>query len=228
MLSQLRLFNTVSDSSHAKPPWNMAGTKCDNESRSEPLLGYPSLANFIASDRDRTTLIYNRYDELAARNLLYLQSELAELQAQQRRFDHEDIRADLPTKQCARNFSNFKDAGSDTASNVHQKERWALMLQIRATMKEYRDALQSEITLAALPRPSKEVLSAFHTAVYTRSKPDGELFPTLGGYSAGLYDDIDDLVALRVQEDSDRLTNLVRKRLAFLFPVSEFRCALGF
>jgi hypothetical protein len=201
----------------------MSGAELDEESRSEPLLGYPSLANFIASDRDRTTLIYKRFDELSARNLLYLQSELAELQAQQRRFDREDLRADLPTKQCARHFGNFADAGSETSTNAQQKERWALMLRIRVTLKEYREALQSEITLAALPRPSKDVVSAFHTAVYTRSKSDGELFPTLGGHSAGLYDDIDDLVALRVQEDSDRLTNLVRKRMAFFFPVSSLR-----
>lgn len=51
------------------------------------LSGFPSLVAFIASDRDRTTLIYKRFDELAARNLLYLQSELAKLQAQQHLYD---------------------------------------------------------------------------------------------------------------------------------------------
>lgn len=44
------------------------------------LLGYPSLARFIASDSDRTSLVFRRFDRLAARNLLYLQSELAELE----------------------------------------------------------------------------------------------------------------------------------------------------
>ena len=33
--------------------------------------GYPSLAAFIASDADRSTQIYRRFDRLAARNLLY-------------------------------------------------------------------------------------------------------------------------------------------------------------
>jgi len=45
-----------------------------------PLDGFPSLANFIASDTDRTSLVFRRFDKLAARNLLYLQSELTELE----------------------------------------------------------------------------------------------------------------------------------------------------
>jgi hypothetical protein len=49
--------------------------------RARPLDGFPSLANFIASDHDRTSLVFRRFDKLAARNLLYLQSELAELEA---------------------------------------------------------------------------------------------------------------------------------------------------
>jgi hypothetical protein len=48
-----------------------------------PLDGFPSLAQFISSDPDRTSLVFRRFDNLAARNLLYLQSELAELEAKQ-------------------------------------------------------------------------------------------------------------------------------------------------
>jgi hypothetical protein len=49
--------------------------------RTRPLDGFPSLSEFIASDHDRTSLVFRRFDRLAARNLLYLQSELAELEA---------------------------------------------------------------------------------------------------------------------------------------------------
>lgn len=86
----------------------MSSSKQDAESAIYHLLGYPSLAAFVASDRDRTTLIYKRFDELAARNLLYLQSELAELQHQQRAFDQVDIIADMKTKQCARSYGDLK------------------------------------------------------------------------------------------------------------------------
>jgi len=48
-----------------------------------PLDGYPSLAEDISSDPDRTSLVFRRFDRLAVRNLLYLQSELVELEAMQ-------------------------------------------------------------------------------------------------------------------------------------------------
>lgn len=41
----------------------------------------------------------------------------------------------------------------------------------------------------------------------------------LGGMSSTLYDDPDDLVALQVAEDSDRLTMFVKDNFGFLFQV---------
>ncbi|KAF2023207.1 hypothetical protein EK21DRAFT_105440 [Setomelanomma holmii] len=41
----------------------------------------PSVADLISSDPDRTSLVFRRFDKLAARSLLYLQSELADLEA---------------------------------------------------------------------------------------------------------------------------------------------------
>lgn len=196
----------------------MPNETVDSESRMQFLSGYPSLANFIASDRDRTTLIYKRYDELAARNLLYLQSELAELQARQRRVDNADLSADMPTKQCARNYTDFQQAVQ--ANDARQKERWELTKQIRKTLKEYREALLFESTLATLPRPSKGVLKAFRMEFNNEGDSKGKPFPTLGGNSAEIYDDVEDLVALRVQDDQDRLTTFAQEHLAFFFPVS--------
>lgn len=206
------------DSSVENTNADMLASRKDVEARIQRLSGYPSLAHFIASDRDRTTLIYKRYDELAARNLLYLQSELAELEKNQRKFDQQDLTADMPTKQCARNFTDFQKAVQ--ANDARQKERWKLVKRIRETLKEYREALLFESTLATLPRPSKGVLKAFRTEFNNEDEGKGGAFPTLGGNSAGLYGDIDDLVALRVQDDQDRLANFVHEHLAFLFPVS--------
>jgi hypothetical protein len=192
----------------------------DAESTIHHLTGYPSLAAFVASDRDRSTLIYKRFDELAVRNLLYLQSELAELHSRQRAFDQEDLTADLPTKQCARNFSDFKT--KVLADDPKQKERWELVKKVRETMKEYREALLFESTLAALPPPSKGTMRAFRQVYYNQVGGKGEPFPTLGGNSAGLYDDTDDLVALKVQETADRLSNFAHEWLGFMFPVSHY------
>ena len=196
----------------------MSKVKVDVESKTHHLSGFPSLAHFIASDRDRTTMIYKRYDDLAARNLLYLQSELAELQAKQHAFDQADLKADLGTKQCARNFGDFQKAVQTNVAK--QKERWELVKQIRETLKEYREALLFESTLATLPRPSKKVLKAFRTEFNNEGNGTDSAFPTLGGNSRELYNDIDDLVALRVQDDQDRMTTFAQEYLAFLFPVS--------
>jgi hypothetical protein len=53
---------------------------------------------------ERSTAIFKRFDRLAARNLLYIQSELAELQAKLDEFDRQDsICNDMDQKQRARN-----------------------------------------------------------------------------------------------------------------------------
>jgi hypothetical protein len=76
--------------------------------------GYPSLADFIASDRDKSTAIYRRFDRLSARNLLYLQSELQELEARQDALDAEDLHGGLQAKKSARNWQVLKKEGQAT------------------------------------------------------------------------------------------------------------------
>ena len=51
------------------------------------VMGYPRYAAFIASDEDRSTTIYRRFERLSARNLLYLETELQELEASQDQLD---------------------------------------------------------------------------------------------------------------------------------------------
>jgi hypothetical protein len=185
----------------------------DLERRQHYICGFASLANFIASDRNRTTLIYKRFDELAARNLLYLQSELAELQTEQRKYDEEDFCVDLNTKQCARNYAEFEKQ-SKTGGSAQQIKRKELMHRIRRTMKDYREALLFESTMAALPVPSKSVLRAFQGTFYNTAGDNHELLPTLGGSSRNIFDDHNQLVALRVQESPDRLSRFAQENLA--------------
>ena len=102
------------------------------------LKGYPSLAAFIASDKDKSTAIYRRFDRLSARNLLYLQSELADLQAQQDAFDEEDRNAGIEVKGIASNWEAFRKKAAEV-DNEGQKERMELIQEIRGKMKEYRE-----------------------------------------------------------------------------------------
>jgi hypothetical protein len=98
--------------------------------------GYPSLAAFIASDQDKSTAIYRRFDRLSARNLLYLQSELQELEARQDALDAEDLHGDLQAKKSARNWQVLKKRAKQQ-NNEREKERLELAFEIRDKLKEY-------------------------------------------------------------------------------------------
>lgn len=98
--------------------------------------GYPSLAEFITSDRSKSTVIFNRFDRLSARNLLYLQAELVELEARQDAFDKEDASADLDGKQSRRDWGVFKKRSEDPL-NQRERDRMELVKQIREKIKEY-------------------------------------------------------------------------------------------
>ena len=109
--------------------------------------GYASLAAFMASDRDRSTSIYRRFDRLSSRNLLYLQSELVELEAQQDVLDAQDagnINAATEDIGSARHWRTLV-ARSNEAANVREKEQLRLALEIRQKLKEY-----SRISLSVL------------------------------------------------------------------------------
>ena len=99
--------------------------------------GYASLAAFIASDRDKSTAIYRRFDRLSARNLLYMQSELVELEARQDALDAEDLQGTLDAKDSARNWQTLNKRAAE-AENTREKERLEVVRDIRKTLKEYR------------------------------------------------------------------------------------------
>ena len=100
--------------------------------------GYPSLAALIASDFDHSSIIYKRFDRLSARNALYLQSELAELEQQLDEYDREDLYDDDPAsnaKRLARDWKAFKDAAA--SGEPKAKARLDLVIDIREKLREY-------------------------------------------------------------------------------------------
>ena len=101
--------------------------------------GYASLAAFIASDKDRSTSIFRRFDRLSARNLLYLQSELAELEAQQDALDAQDagnINAATEDIGSVRDWHTLITR-SKNAANVREKEQLRLVLEVREKLQKY-------------------------------------------------------------------------------------------
>lgn len=100
--------------------------------------GLPSLAAFIASDKDRSTFIYKRFDRLAARNLLILQSELAELQSKLDGYDQDDWnKYQEGGPDALTPLENLQDWASYKASYVPETERMQLLVDIRRVLREY-------------------------------------------------------------------------------------------
>jgi len=95
--------------------------------------GYPTLAHFIAQDKDRSASIYRSYHRLTSRNLLYLEAELFELEKQQDDLDEQDLKGDLSAKEYARDFEILS-----SSSDSRCEARRELMLRSRAKIKEYR------------------------------------------------------------------------------------------
>ena len=105
-----------------------------NPSTSPParLEGYPSFAEFIAKDIDAA--IYRKFTRLSARNLLYLQSELHDLELQLQQLDREDA-VDLDNdgaQKAARHWQHYSNPQNQNA-NRHR----ALQKKIKLKTKEY-------------------------------------------------------------------------------------------
>lgn len=86
----------------------MSGDVEKDIAETPPPDGYRSLVEFIAKHRDHSTTIYLHYDDLSLPNILYLQSELAELCAQQITYDREDAEpGEIDAPERARDWNMF-------------------------------------------------------------------------------------------------------------------------
>ena len=97
------------------------------------LEGYPSFVQFIASDVDAA--IYRRFGLLNARNLLYFQSELHELEEKLQYLDREDTKDldDENAQKVAREWDYLNDPKNERA-----QKHMELQQKIRVTIKQYR------------------------------------------------------------------------------------------
>ena len=101
-----------------------------------PVVDFPSLAGFIASDEDKSPSIYRRFERLSARNLLQFQSELIELEAQQDENDAKIAGLGVDAKKSLRNWSVLRKQASQS-NNVNDVKALFLAKEIREKLKEY-------------------------------------------------------------------------------------------
>jgi hypothetical protein len=216
----------------------------------QPVGGFPRVAAKIASDVDKTTTIYRRFDRLSARNILLLQAELAELERLQDRYDAEDRkRIDGVVVDGRHDWREFvKNAAETDISGKllypQEKEKMDLAIRIREKLKEYCKWLSKisthppPSTRAIAPTyrtldetitlhkgllnttpPSSNTVKAMRNWFFdntTGTKGGGEV-PQLWGASEQTYDDIHDLVALRVPADQDRLSKFIQNNFGLFF-----------
>ena len=111
-------------------------------SQSVRLEGYPSFAQFIATDSDAA--IYRKYGHLSARNLLYLQSELHELEAQLQQLDIEDAKdiSNEVAQKVAREWVHYDDPNNKAAC-----QHKVLQEKIRLKVREYRTHMIPRVSL---------------------------------------------------------------------------------
>jgi hypothetical protein len=114
----------------------------------EPIRGFPRIAHNIASDLDKTAALFRRFDRLSARNLLYQEVELAELEAQQNTFDDQDLaRADPTILESHTSWSKFerhaKEKNADgTFKHSSQAAKMGLVVKIRERLNKNRRVLE--------------------------------------------------------------------------------------
>lgn len=176
--------------------------------------GFGSLASFMASDSDHSPFIFRRFDKLAARDLLYYQSQLAQLQAEQDELDvHDRIAVDSTEdggeehrnriRDCVQDWKCFEHTALHSASSAQGpptgpsseiwKKRMDLAMRIRTTLKDYREALIQESALLAMPTPSPQIMTAisryFHGPAQspTRGFAASAAYSVLSGSSSSLY-----------------------------------------
>ncbi|KAL8650993.1 MAG: hypothetical protein Q9210_003499 [Variospora velana] len=164
-------------------------------SSTSSLPGFPSFADFIAADADAA--IYRKYERLSARNLLYLQSALHELEGKLEELDAEDVKEreshDQEAQKRARKWHHY--ARDD---NVRAREHRQLQEEIEVKLKAYHKALILENQVLKLSAPTPRVLKAFKR--WFQSNPR----PVLWGRDKDLFREERDLVALAPVE-TDRL-----------------------
>lgn len=77
----------------------------------------------------------------------------------------------------------------------------------------------AESRLAALPAPDKRTFEAFRGELFKWDSVTSRSLCMIGGQSKYLYDDANELVALRNREQQDRLSQFAEDHLGYFFQV---------
>ncbi|CZR67581.1 uncharacterized protein PAC_17480 [Phialocephala subalpina] len=165
--------------------------------------GYTKLASFMV---DKHHPILRKYQHLAARDLLYLQAELCDLDFKYNSIARKDAHEE--------DERQFYDRDWLHLGTSHQRglggEQWTAALAIRAKLREYYAAVSEYWRIASLPEPKPTERSLLHDWIRSPSSGGGCGFlgRDLGGFEQpSIYDELhqNDLAILSDSHGEDDL-----------------------
>ncbi|KPI43696.1 uncharacterized protein AB675_6190 [Cyphellophora attinorum] len=166
--------------------------------------GYAKIAERISKHPELG--IYRRFGALNAQNILYLQAEIHELEADLRNYAEEDAAQprDSERSKYSRNWHKLSSSNDD-------RRQWNTVCLIREKLKEYNDLLAQQALITRYYRkPRGYDLDILRTCLRSTSLPD-----YLPGLDSTIWDDPVlsqfDLVSLHPDnpEADDRLTHWI-------------------
>ncbi|SPJ73561.1 uncharacterized protein FTOL_03291 [Fusarium torulosum] len=173
--------------------------------------GFAALASLMASDGDQELLIFRKFDEISARNLLYLQCELLLIEERLKKWDKKLSRSgDMDLDEAAATWEVMLEQAKD--GRTEAKEMMELVGQLRAKMKEYHEALDLQSRIVRLDRPDRRVLRVAQNELWGGPlDPDGlKGYPIVGGKTKDYLDNENDLVSLKTPVETDPLSKMLR------------------
>jgi hypothetical protein len=101
-----------------------------------PQIGYTALGNWMVADPDSETLVFRKFTRLTTRNLLFLQSEVIDLEALSDALDRELCDADEHLRHSMSRWETFVERAKTL--NSPEFRYMQVNMKIRAKLKEYR------------------------------------------------------------------------------------------
>ncbi|KAK2732906.1 hypothetical protein FQN55_003868 [Onygenales sp. PD_40] len=169
------------------------------------MAGYDELAKFITADPGLS--ICHRFSYLNTKNILYLQAELVNLEAELEEIISDDIESQVPDRKLFP-VSLLHLKGSSEDPNSRNSAQWTKFLELRKTLKEYNDAILQQSQLMKLERPSSNNLSVLRDWL---TRPNGGF---LKAWELDTWKYDNDLICLGgLQNGTDSLTRWIYERV---------------
>ncbi|KAF2855314.1 hypothetical protein T440DRAFT_464591 [Plenodomus tracheiphilus IPT5] len=159
--------------------------------------GYPALAAWMAQDPENESLIFRRFNGLAARTLLHLQAQLIALESEITQQDDAAYHSrEEKAHQASRNWEVLVECGSD--SNRQEIKRLERLKESKEVLKEYYEIITLHSQVVEKGKPSHQALVAIREFVKGTARLDKDGYPSavIAGEATNFLDDETDLLSL--------------------------------